>query len=164
MKDNQQELFVVVDENDQILGYRTRYDCHHDKSLIHRGVGVILFNDEGKVLLQKRSVHKDTHPGYYDIAASGHVSKGETYEETVVREMKEEIGVTAELTFITKKLIHFPQETEYDAFFRGVHNGPFTISKDEVDKVVFATYKELRDNKYKLTEFAQIALKSVGVL
>ena len=33
MIDNQKELFIVVDKDDNVIEYRTRYDCHHDKSL-----------------------------------------------------------------------------------------------------------------------------------
>lgn len=57
MIDDQKELFVVVDTDDHILEYRTRYDCHHDKTLIHRTAGVLIF-DGDRFLLQKRSDKK----------------------------------------------------------------------------------------------------------
>lgn len=164
MKDDQNELFVVVDEEDNILEYRTRYDCHHDKSLIHRAVGTIIFNDNGDILLQKRSNNKDTDPGKYDIASSGHVGKDESYEDAALREMLEEIGVHAELAFVQKLLVQYPSETEYNAIFRATHNGPFRISKDEIDEVVFATEEDIKDNLYDLTIFAKKALQLVGVL
>lgn len=164
MTDDQNELFVVVDEDDNVLEYRTRYDCHHDKSLIHRAVGVVILNDKGEILLQKRSMHKEGDPGKYDVAVSGHVSKGEEYEDAAKREMMEEIGVVADLAFVDKQLVHFPDQTEYDVFFRATHNGPFTVNPDEVESVTFVTEEDLRDGLYDLTIFAKKSLELVGVL
>src|SRR5258706_2215468 len=104
MLDDQKELFIVVDEDDTILEYRTRFDCHHDASLIHRAVGIILFNDKGQILLQKRSMKKDLNPGMFTISASGHVTKGQTYEEAAKRELEEELGIQTPLTFVKKFL------------------------------------------------------------
>jgi isopentenyldiphosphate isomerase len=164
MKDDQKELFIVVDEDDNVLEYRTRYDCHHDKSLIHRAVGVMILNDKGEILLQKRGAGKDSDPGMYDVAASGHVGKDESYEAAIKREMMEEIGITADVAFVDKCIVHFPNETEFDAFFRATHNGPFTVNKDEVDEVVFVTEEDLRDGLYPLTNFAKKALAFEGIL
>jgi len=164
MIDDKNELFVVVDEKDNIIEYRTRYDCHHDKQLIHRAVGVVIINDKGEILLQKRSKHKDTDPGKYDVAVSGHVGKGESYEACAEREMKEEIGVSTELAFVRKMLVRFPDETEYDAIFRATHNGPFKINTDEIDEITFATEDEIKNNMFNLTTFARKALQPTGIL
>lgn len=164
MKDDPQELFIVVDENDIIIGYRSRYDCHHDKSLIHRAVGIIVYNEKGEILLQKRSKNKDIDPGLYEISSSGHLNKGESYEEAAKREMMEELGVFSNLTFIKKVLLHLPQETEYDTFFKTIHNGTFYINTQEIDEVKFFTEAEVRENKSRLTVFASEGFKIIGVL
>ncbi len=164
MKDEQSELFVVVDEDDTILGYRTRYDCHHNKTLIHRAIGIVIFNDKGEILLQKRSKNKDTDPGKYDIAVSGHVGKGESYIQAAQREMLEEIGITTELTFVKKLMIRFPKETEYDCIFKATYNGAFTINKEEIDEAIFMKKREIIKNGVPLSMFAREALKLVGVL
>jgi len=164
MMDDKSELFVVVDEEDNIISYRTRYDCHHDKHLIHRAVDVVIMNDKGEILLQKRSKHKDTDTGKYDVAVSGHVGKGESYEACAQREMMEEIGVLVELAFVKKMLVRFPEETEYDAIFQATHNGPFKINKDEIDEITFVAKDDIKDNMFNLTMFARKALEAVGIL
>ena len=164
MTDDQSELFVVVDKDDQVIGYRTRYDCHHDKSLIHRAVGIVITNDKGEILLQKRSQKKDTGKGLFDIASSGHVAKGESYREAAKRELKEELGVTASLTFVKKFLLHLPHETEFDEIFRAHHNGPFKVNKEEIDAVFFVKPSDITENKFKITKFAKKALQTAGVL
>src|SRR3989344_7169383 len=102
LKDNQNELFIVVDKKDRIIGYRTRYDCHHDKRLIHRAAGIVIFNKQGQILLQKRSKFKDLNPGMYTISASGHVSKGDTYKKAALRELQEELGIQIPLKRVKK--------------------------------------------------------------
>ena len=145
MKDTQDEQFIVVDEKDTLIGYKTRYQCHHDKSLIHRAVDVILFNKEGKIAMQKRSSQKDLYPGYYCVTASGHVSKGESCEETAHRELKEEMGVEGislkrKDTFIARA----EKETEMIAVFMGIYDGAFTFPSDEVESVHFFSNKEIK--------------------
>ena len=72
--DNQNELFNIVDEKDNVVGQATRGEVHKNKSLIHRSVGVVVFNSRGEIFLQQRSAGKDTDPSKWTISASGHVS------------------------------------------------------------------------------------------
>lgn len=164
MKDNQQELFIVVDEQDNVLEYRTRYDCHHDKSLIHRAIGVLVFNDKGELLLQKRSQHKDLNPGKYTISVGGHVTKGQTYEEAAMREMEEELGVQTPITFVKKFVVHNNQESEMAVTFRAEHNGPFTPPADEIDMVKFVPVEQLKAMEDVFTPVAWETLKQVGLV
>ena len=48
------------------------------------------------VLLQKRSAHKDSFPGCYDISSAGHIPAGQDFRESALRELREELGVKAE--------------------------------------------------------------------
>ena len=48
------------------------------------------------LLLQKRSLFKDSNPGCYDISSAGHVSAGDTYLPAALRELGEELGIRAE--------------------------------------------------------------------
>lgn len=164
MLDNQQELFIVVDKEDNVLEYRTRYDCHHDRSLIHRSVGIVIHNDKEEILLQKRSMQKDLHPGMYTLSTSGHVSKGQTYEEAAMREMKEEIGIQTELKPAVKFLAETDVETEITMLFTGKHNGLFAIAKDEVDAVQFFTKEAIAAMQDRLTPSAKQSLQQLGIL
>jgi isopentenyl-diphosphate delta-isomerase type 1 len=144
--DRQDELFVVVNEHDKILGYWTRYDCHHDKNLIHRDTGIIIFNKKGQILFQKRSSTKDTDPGLYSISVSGSVSKGETYRQAVERELFEELGIRTKLKFSKKFLVKTENEMEMNTIFIGKHNGPFKINKNELDEVRFFLTTQIKKN------------------
>lgn len=51
-------------------------------------------NDNVRVLLQRRSPYKDTHPNLLDVSCAGHVNAGDDVLETTMREMEEELGIT----------------------------------------------------------------------
>lgn len=69
------------------------------KDYIGVGVGAIIVNDEGKILLLKRknSIDKSrTTIGMWS-APGGQVEFGEKAEDAAVRETKEEVGVGVEI-------------------------------------------------------------------
>lgn len=162
--DKQDELFVVVDKNDKIIGYRTRFDCHHNKQLIHRAVGVVIFNNKGEVLLQKRSKNKDTSPGLYTLSVSGHVEKGQTYKQAAQRELQEELGIQSPLAQKKKFLLETAIETEMACIFTANYNGPFAFNKEEIDEVKFVNIDQLKQMQPKLTLFATTSLKRMELL
>lgn len=164
MIDNQQELFVVVDENDQVTGFRTRYDCHHDQRLIHRAIDVVLTNSQGDILLQKRSKYKDKNPGRYTIAATGHVAKDEAYEAAAKRELQEELGIETTLTFHSKSLRRMDEETEMMAIFTGKTDGPFTLNTAEVEEIQLVPQKKLKTMKPQLTSGSIKTLKCLSLI
>lgn len=163
--DNQSELFIVVNEQDDIIDYRSRYDCHHNAHLIHRSTDVLLFDTKGRILLQKRSLTKDSNPGLWTVSASGHVSKDETYEQAAHRELYEELGVRTELTFFEKFIARYPEETEMEAVFQGKYEGKFAPNALEVEEVRYFTSAELSDmvkqRKIILTEIAGEILRKI---
>ncbi len=163
--DDQHELFVVVDTKDRIVGYRTRFACHHDRTLIHRTAGVAVFKGNS-MLLQKRSDSKDMEPGRWCIAAAGHVAKGESTKEAAIRELEEEIGVKAkELVFRKKFIVRATRETEMTSLYSFEYAGPFRPKKEEVAEVRFVSKKELKEElrtgNMQLTEAALETLKQI---
>ena len=60
-----------------------------------KAIRLILMNSSGRIYLQKRSKIKSENPGLYDKTVGGHVSKGDTYNMTVIRECAEELGFPA---------------------------------------------------------------------
>lgn len=94
----------IVDENDKTIGEDTRENIHK-KGLLHREIHVWIYNQEGEVLFQKRSLNKDTFPGLLDASVGGHVEQGESYQDAAIKETKEETGIkidNGKLIFIKK--------------------------------------------------------------
>lgn len=87
------EYFDVLNENGEFTEkVATREECH-EKGLWHRAVYCFIFNNNGDVLLQKRSKNKKLLPNLWDITAGGHVLSGEFGMQALIREIKEELGI-----------------------------------------------------------------------
>ena len=163
--DDQTEMFIVVNDKDEIVGYRSRSECHRDANLIHRSTNILLFDTKGRLLLQKRSQTKDINPGLWTLSATGHATKGESYEQAAQRELHEELGIYAKLEFIDKFIVRYPRETEMEAVFRGQYEGQFSPDPREVETVKYFTSAELSDMVKKrqivLTELADEILRKI---
>ena len=73
MKDNNEEMFPIVDEEGNITGAATRGECHNGSKLLHPVVHLHVFNSRGELYLQKRPDWKDIQPGKWDTAVGGHI-------------------------------------------------------------------------------------------
>lgn len=163
MKANNEELFIVVNENDQILDYLPRLECHK-QNILHRSVGIILINDQDQILLQKRSKKKDIWPGFYTVSASGHVSKGESYKKAAQRELSEELGINTTLKLIRKVINNDPTHLQMQTFYVTKSNGPFKIQTKEVDDVKFFTLGQIQKILLETTPTVKLALALLNLL
>jgi isopentenyl-diphosphate delta-isomerase len=129
-----EDIFDVVNERDEVIDAKPR-SVVHAQGLLHRAVHVFVFNSRGEIFLQKRSMLKDRQPGVWDSSCSGHVDSGETYDETAVRELQEEIGL--KINSPPQKLFKIDACEETDAEFVWVYrcknDGPFQLHPDEIE-------------------------------
>ena len=161
MSPRQEEVFIIVDKDDNIIDYQPR-SITHKKRLLHRTVAVIVFNDKGEVLLQKRSMNVDTQPGLYTLSATGHVSQGETYEEAAQRELLEEVGVeTNNLKLELKMVKDFPAHYEMQSFYTTLSNGPFKFPKKDIEKLEFVPVNKLPEYFSKSTATIRILYNDI---
>jgi isopentenyl-diphosphate delta-isomerase type 1 len=84
----------VVDENDQPIGSASKQEIW-EKGLTHRIIRVMIEDEHGRALLQKRAPTKQPYPGRWDHSVAGHVDVGEDYETAARREINEELGIVA---------------------------------------------------------------------
>lgn len=126
------EPFPVVDEQDRLLGEATRSEVHGN-NLRHRAVHIFVFNQFGELFLQRRSPSKDRHPRLWDSSAAGHVDAGEDYDEAAIRELKEELGVAADLTRVVKLPASENTGQEFIWLYQTRHDGPFELARSEIE-------------------------------
>lgn len=93
------EILDVVDETGAPTGETVERAEAHREGVRHRTSHVwIARNRNGRIqlLLQKRCMQKDSFPGCYDISSAGHIPAGSDFIPSALRELREELGVTAE--------------------------------------------------------------------
>ena len=145
MQDNQAERFPIVDEEGRVVGATTRGKCHNGSRLLHPVVHLHVFNSQGEVYLQKRPMWKDIQPGKWDTAVGGHIDEGETPAQALIREVREELGIT---DFIPERVGQYVfeslREREYVYVNRTIYDGPIRPSAAELDGGRFWSLEEIR--------------------
>ena len=90
------EQLEVINENDQVIGLETREKIHKD-GLLHREIHIWFLTPKAEIVFQHRAKDKDTYPDKLDATVGGHVEPKMSYEETAVKECKEETGIDIDL-------------------------------------------------------------------
>ncbi|SPD76004.1 Mutator MutT protein [uncultured Desulfobacterium sp.] len=162
--DNLDQFLDVVDESDMVIGSATRRECNSNPNLIHRAAYALIFSSDGRLFLHKRSNTKDTCPSLWSISVAGHVDQGETYEQTIRREIIEEIGIDLKVEYLEKYLLRHINESEFSAVFRAYSDGPFKLNKKEIEKGGFFRLDVIRKKMWGiLTPFSQMVLTNLTV-
>ena len=144
--DNKDEIFPIVDEGGTVVGSATRGECHGGSMLLHPVVHLHVFNSRGEIYLQRRPAWKDIQPGKWDTAVGGHIDYGETPEEALVREVREELGIeTFTPEVVDKYVFESQRERELVYVHRTTYDGEIHPSTDELDGGRFWTMSEVRD-------------------
>lgn len=145
---DKEEQVVLVDEENNVLGYMGKQEAHI-KALLHRAISVIIFNSKGEQLVQQRALNKYHFAGIWSNTCCSHPRKGETFQQAAERRLFEEIGIKIplkeEFNFIYKA--HDKKsgltEHEYDTVFTGVFDGEFQFNKNEVAAVRWMTTEQI---------------------
>jgi isopentenyl-diphosphate delta-isomerase len=87
------EYLDIWNSDGQPTGQSCLKDEAHQNGWFHPTVHIWFYTATPALLLQKRSLTKDTFPGFWDVSVAGHVSAGESILEGAIREVKEEIGL-----------------------------------------------------------------------
>lgn len=131
--DNKAELFPIVDAEGNTIGCATRGECHDGSKLLHPVVHLHLLNSAGEIYLQQRPLWKEIQPGKWDTAVGGHVDYGESVADALLREVREEIGIT-DFTPVFLMCYRFESERERELVYvyKCVYEGEVKPS-DELD-------------------------------
>lgn len=136
---------VIVNENDEIIGHKERGTL--DKEEIYRVSALWITNSKGEILLAQRSFSKKHHPGYWGPAVAGTIDEGEDYEDNIIKEAKEEIGLTdiSPIKLIKKKVTgEFNHFTQWFGLKMDKDISEFEIQKEEVEALKWISFEDLK--------------------
>lgn len=96
------EKLILVDHDDNVVGYENKDVCHQGDGLLHRAFSILVFNDRMELLLQQRAEEKPLWGGFWSNTCCSHPRKGEDMEVATRRRLKEELGLTLDLKYLYK--------------------------------------------------------------
>ena len=131
------EMLIIVDENDNILDYKSKIDCHQGDGILHRAFSIFIFNDQGQLVLQKRSDQKLLWPLYWSNSCCSHPRKGESLETATHRRLEEELGFDTDLTYLytfqyQANFRNIGSENELCAVYIGKSNDTVRVNDNEI--------------------------------
>lgn len=135
------EYFDVFNVKREPLGYKKERGCKLNENEYNVGVEIWMFCNN-KLLLTQRSLKK-SHPGEWEVPG-GCSQEGETSENTLIREVYEEIGIK-----LNKDNYEFLNTQIYKKQFVDIYKGNLSIDvsdikiqEDEVSAFKLVTKKE----------------------
>ena len=148
---NMKEFLDIVNEKGIPTGQTVDRDTAHLKGIWHRTSHVWLVrkkNETVQILLQKRAAIK-SFPGCYDISSAGHIPAGEDFIPSALRELKEELGISATAEELIRcgdrtivwddvffgKEYHDRQYTRVFVLWKDLEETDFRLQQEEVDSV-----------------------------
>lgn len=150
--DDEPIMLELVDENGVTTGTAEKLSAHLAPGRLHRAFSVFLFDDEGRLLLQRRALGKYHSPGVWSNTCCGHPYPGEPPFVAAARRTAEELGVAPALMREAGTVrYNHPDpasglvEQEFNHLFVGLVGGPLDPDPAEIDDTAFASPAELAE-------------------
>ena len=100
-----EEMCLLVDENDNVIGSKSKLECHQGIGVRHRAFSVLIFDSNNRLLVQKRSIDKITFPGVWANSCCSHPldlneerNGSEGAERAAIRKLSQELGIPEEVS------------------------------------------------------------------
>ena len=139
------EIFDLYDENRIKTGETMIRGNKVPESRYRIVVHIIVFNSEGKMLIQQRASDRNSHPNKWDFSVGGSVVSGETSSQGATRELREELGLDVNLDGKQANFaINF--EKGFNDFYiidYDIDAGDIVFQKEEVQAVKWADKDEI---------------------
>lgn len=142
------EEVILVNEKDEVTGTMEKMEAHR-QGVLHRAFSVVLFNERGELLLQKRAAGKYHSGGLWTNTCCSHPLPGEAITEAAARKLMQEMGIQTSLTFSHKFMYKTPLdkgliEHEYDHVLMGHYDQAPTLNSSEAEDWKFASLETVQ--------------------
>jgi isopentenyl-diphosphate Delta-isomerase len=139
---------VIVNEKDEVIGAKEREALLPTD--MYRIACLWVTNKKGEVLMVQRALSKKKSPGRWSTAVAGHVDEGEDYEDAIIREAEEELGLTldcADISLGPKMHLTQPTYAFFCQWYRHVTDKSIedlVPQAEEVEQLAWVTLEQLR--------------------
>ncbi len=128
---------ILVNRDGDQVGTAGKMAAHRSGDL-HRAVSVFLFDERGRVMLQKRAAGKYHSAGLWSNTCCSHPRPDEDVADAARRRLREEMGIDCELEEVFSFVYHAPLdngliEHEFDHVFFGSYQGSPELNPEEAD-------------------------------
>ena len=142
------DFVTLVDRDDNVVGTEEKIRAHREGKL-HRAFSVSVFDDDRRLLIQRRARGKYHSAGLWSNTCCGHPRPGEPTHSAAARRLVEEMGFSCELrdafhVVYRAELDNALVEHELDRVYVGRFDGHPTPDPNEVDATMWVTSEELR--------------------
>ena len=157
------EAVILVDENDSAIGSASKVSAHYQAGLLHRAFSVLMFDREGRLLLQKRADDKVTFPGVWANSCCSHPLSSDTESELIdasgvkraaIRKLHQELGISPDdlslddFHFVTKMMYSARMnadwiEREIDHILVIQADVDIKMNQNEVSEIKWVSKQEL---------------------
>ncbi len=133
----------IVNEEDEII--KIIDSTERMKGDIGRVSALWITNEKGEILLAQRSFTKKRDPGVWGPAVAGTVEEGETYEQNIIKEAEEEIGLKNFPPKLEQKNRRSTSHEYFGQWFSTVVDGsyPFVKQDSEVEQLKWFSKEEI---------------------
>ncbi|WP_219096523.1 isopentenyl-diphosphate Delta-isomerase [Pseudomonas sp. UMAB-40] len=141
------EFLILVDRQDRKKGIAEKLQAHQ-QGLLHRAFSILIFDSDGRLLLQQRAFGKYHSQGLWSNTCCGHPRPGERTAAAAKRRLFEEMGITCPLRKVFTLLYREPVsnqliEYEYGHIFVGVTDCEPVANPEEANDWQRQTLPEL---------------------
>jgi len=164
------DSLILVNENDECVGYGEKEACHLLPARLHRAFSVFIFSPAGQILIHRRSALKKTWPGFWTNACCSHPRKDEPLEKATRRRLLEELGFETPLVYLFTFRYSADYdgkygESEIDHVFLGFYDGKVSPDPNEIGEWKFIDPEiltaDLQNSPGKYTPWFKKALPEV---
>lgn len=155
------QLVEILDSERRVVAVLPAQEAARQK-LCHRTVAVMLFDEQGRVLLRRNDLGARRQPGAWDIPVRGDVLAGESVFDAAVRSLQSVLGIHAERLRPLLELPPLPENSnEVLQLFGLTRSDAITLSQGRESSEYSFTPEELA---CLLRDFRELAAPRVHLL
>ncbi|MFH1228903.1 MAG: NUDIX domain-containing protein [Candidatus Aenigmatarchaeota archaeon] len=167
-----EQTMIVVDDEDNVLGFAPRSECHTGNGKRHRAFVLLVYNKNKEILLQHRK--HSLFDNLWDLTGASHPlrvdGRNEGYEESALHCLNREWGISDVKLRNVGAFNYFKEykdrcENEHCAIIVGQYDGKFTANPEEAYGFRWVGIEQLiSEVKAKPDEFTAWAVEAIKLL